>query len=98
MTGRWPKPFVQKGSGPSLLRTTSPQATRWESILPERRLGLPAGLGEIDEMQGDPRIFELVRPLFDPVIGRPSIPMETYLRMMFLRYRCRLGPRGCAVR
>ena len=30
-------------------------------------------------------------PFFDPVIGRPSIPMETYLRMMFLRFRYRLG-------
>jgi transposase, IS5 family len=35
--------------------------------------------------------FEPFVPFFDPVIGRPSIPMETYLRMMFLRFRYRLG-------
>jgi len=28
---------------------------------------------------------------FDPRIGRPSVPMETYLRMMFLKSRYRLG-------
>jgi transposase, IS5 family len=28
---------------------------------------------------------------FDPRIGRPSIPMETYLRMMFLKFCYRLG-------
>jgi IS5 family transposase len=30
-------------------------------------------------------------PFFDARIGRPSIPMETYLRMMFLKLRYRLG-------
>lgn len=28
---------------------------------------------------------------FDPRIGRPSTPMETYLRLMFLKFRYRLG-------
>lgn len=30
-------------------------------------------------------------PFFDPRHGRPSIPMETYLRLMFLKFRYRLG-------
>jgi IS5 family transposase len=30
-------------------------------------------------------------PVFDPRMGRPSIPMETYLRLMFLKFRYRLG-------
>ena len=30
-------------------------------------------------------------PFFDPRIGRPSTPMETYLRLMFLKFRYRLG-------
>jgi IS5 family transposase len=91
MTGRWPKPLVQEGIWAIVLRTISPQPTLWESILPECCLGLPAGLAEVDELLDDPRFFEPFRPFFDPVIGRPSIPMETYLRMMFLRYRYRLG-------
>jgi transposase, IS5 family len=39
----------------------------------------------------DPVFFDPFVSYFDPVIGRPSIPMETYLRMMFLKFRYRLG-------
>jgi IS5 family transposase len=42
-------------------------------------------------MLDDPVFFEPFEEFFDPEIGRPSIPMETYLRMMFLRFRYRLG-------
>ena len=74
-----------------MLRTISPQPTLWESILPECCLGLPSGLAEVDRLLDDPRFFEPFRRYFDPAIGRPSIPMETVLRMLFLRYRYRLG-------
>ena len=30
-------------------------------------------------------------PFFDPRMGRPSTPMEVYLRLMFLKFRYRLG-------
>ncbi len=30
-------------------------------------------------------------PFFDPRIRRPSTPMEAYLRLMFLKFRYRLG-------
>jgi Transposase domain (DUF772) len=30
-------------------------------------------------------------PFFDPLIGRPSTPVECYLRLMFLKFRYRLG-------
>jgi len=53
--------------------------------------GLPGDLAEIDELLDDPRFFEPFRGFFDPTHGRPSIPMETYVRMMFLKYRYRLG-------
>jgi IS5 family transposase len=39
----------------------------------------------------DESFFAPFRAHFDPVIGRPSLPMETYLRMMFLKVRYRLG-------
>jgi hypothetical protein len=29
--------------------------------------------------------------LFDPQMGRPSTPMENYLRLMFLKFCYRLG-------
>jgi IS5 family transposase len=74
-----------------VLTTISPQRTLWESVLPQCCLGLPGDLAEIDALLDDERFFEPFRPFFDPEFGRPSIPMETYLRMMFLKYRYRLG-------
>lgn len=74
-----------------MLRTISPQLTLWETILPAQCLGLPGDLAEIDVLLDDERFFEPFRVFFDPVMGRPSIPIETYLRMMFLKYRYRLG-------
>ncbi len=74
-----------------MLRTVSDQPTLWESVIPECLMGLPGDLAEIDELLDDQRFFEPFKAFFDPVMGRPSIPMETYLRMMFLKYRYRLG-------
>ena len=75
-----------------MLRTkVDPQPTLWEAILPPEFLALPPGLEQIDRLLDDPVFFEPFVAFFDPVIGRPSIPMETYLRMMFLRFRYRLG-------
>jgi len=91
MRARWPKPLVQEGIQAIVLRTISPQPTLWEAILPECALGLPRGLGEVDAWLDDPRFFEPFIEFFDPRIGRPSIPMETFLRMMFLRFRYKLG-------
>ena len=39
----------------------------------------------------DPDFFAPFIPFFDPRLGRPSTPMETYLRLMFLKFRYRLG-------
>lgn len=52
---------------------------------------MPAELVAVDQLLDDPRFFDPFRRWFDPAFGRPSIPMETYLRLMFLKYRYRLG-------
>lgn len=74
-----------------MLRTVSPQPTLWESVIPECLMALPGDLARIDELLDDPRFFEPFRPYFDPRIGRPSVPMETYLRIMFLKTRYKMG-------
>ena len=85
------KPLVREGISAIVLRTTNPNRTLWDAILPEECLGLPAGLAEVDRLLDDPRFFEPFRPFFHPSRGRPSIPMETFLRIMFLRRRYGLG-------
>ena len=52
---------------------------------------LPAELARIDVLLDDPVFFAPFVPFFDPRMGRPSTPMETYLRLMFLKFRYRLG-------
>lgn len=74
-----------------MLRTVSEQPTLWESILPEPCLRLPAELEAVDRLLDDDRFFEPYRRFFHATLGRPSIPIETYLRLMFLKYRYRLG-------
>ena len=74
-----------------MLRTTNPQRSLWEAILPAEALGLPSELVTVDRLLDDPAFIQPFRVHFDPIIGRPSIPIETYLRLMFLRFRYRLG-------
>ena len=75
-----------------MLRTkVDPQATLWESLLPEEFRRLPPGLCAVDAFLDDPVFFEPFVPYFDPSYGRPSIPIETYLRLMHLRFRYDLG-------
>jgi transposase, IS5 family len=74
-----------------VLRTVNDQLSLWDAILPSELLVLPDELARVDELLDDPVFFAPFVPFFDPRIGRPSIPMETYLRMMFLKFRYRLG-------
>jgi IS5 family transposase len=63
----------------------------WDSILPPELLVLPLELSRVDALLDDPAFFAPFVAYFDARIGRPSIPMETYLRLMFLKFRYRLG-------
>src|SRR5215218_2005238 len=74
-----------------MLRTVGDQPTLWESLLPEQALIMPAELGRVDGLLDDPRFFAPYAEFFHATLGRPSIPIETYLRLMFLKYRYRVG-------
>jgi IS5 family transposase len=74
-----------------MLRTVNEQPTLWESILPAAVLGMPAELVAVDRLLDDPRFFEPYRQFFHARLGRPSVPIETYLRLMFLKCRYKLG-------
>ena len=74
-----------------MLRTTSSQRSLWEAILPAEAIGLSTELTMVDRLLDDPVFIQPFRVHFDPTIGRPSIPIDTYLRLMFLKFRYRLG-------
>ena len=74
-----------------MFRTVNDQPTLWDSIMPPELLVLPLELSRVDALLDDPAFFAPFVAYFDARIGRPSIPMETYLRLMFLKFRYRLG-------
>ena len=55
----------------------------------------PGGAGSIARISPTtwppPALFAPFAPYFDPLSGRPSTPVECYLRLMFLKFRYRLG-------
>ena len=74
-----------------MLRTVGDQPTLWEALLPVEALVMPAELERVDQLLDDGRFFAPYAQFFHSTLGRPSIPIETYLRLMFLKYRYRLG-------
>jgi transposase, IS5 family len=74
-----------------VLRTRNDQPTLWDAIIPPELLELPEQLAKVDRLLDDERFFAPFVPYFHATEGRPSIPMESYLRLMFLKYRYGLG-------
>ena len=74
-----------------MFRTLSDPPSSWESSLPPEVLRLPGELARVDGLLDDPAFFAPFAPFFHPVLGRPSTPVECYLRLMFLKFRYRLG-------
>ena len=74
-----------------MFRTLGDHPSSWESLLPPELLRLPEELARVDALLDDPAFFAPFAPYFHPVLGRPSTPVECYLRLMFLKYRYRLG-------
>jgi IS5 family transposase len=63
----------------------------WDSILPEELRKLPDELARVDELLQNPRFMASFVMRFDESQGRPSVPVAVYLRMMYLKFRYRLG-------
>jgi transposase, IS5 family len=74
-----------------VLRETDPQATIWELLLPEEAKRLPAELTQVDAYLDDERFVAPWRTLFDRRLGRPSVPVDTLLRLLYLKHRYGLG-------
>ena len=80
-----------EGIGAIVFRTIGDRPSLWELRLPPEVLRLPVELARVDALLDDPAFFAPFAPHFHPVIGRPSTPAEWYLRLMFLKFRYRLG-------
>jgi transposase, IS5 family len=74
-----------------MLRLRDPQDSLWDQLLPPQARTLSTELMAVDACLADDRFFEPYRQRFHTLIGRPTVPVETYLRLMYLKHRYRLG-------
>jgi transposase, IS5 family len=74
-----------------VLRESDPQTTIWELLLPEEAKRLPAELQAVDAYLDDECFIAPWRVLFDRRLGRPSVPIDTLLRLLYLKHRYQLG-------
>jgi transposase, IS5 family len=74
-----------------VLRETDPQTTIWELLLPEEAKRLPTELVRVDAYLDDERFIAPWRGLFSARLGRPSVPVDTLLRLLYLKHRYGLG-------
>lgn len=63
----------------------------WDSILPEEVRKLPEHLARVDVLLQDERLMEPFLRRFNETEGRPGVPISTYLRLMYLKFRYKLG-------
>jgi hypothetical protein len=82
---------VLEGIEAIVFRTIGDRPWSWEARLPPELARLPEELARVDALLDDPAFFAPFTPYFHPVLGRPSTPVEWYLRLMFGKFRYRLG-------
>jgi transposase, IS5 family len=74
-----------------VLRLTSPQHDFWDFLLPPGARVMSRELEAVDAVLDDVRFLDPFRARFLAKRGRRTIPMETYLRLMYLKVRYQLG-------
>ena len=89
LEGRWPRPLGLEGIEAIMFRHRR-WAAAWESELPQEVLRLPVSWREWMRCWMT-RCSSRRSRAFSTHMGQPSTPMECYVRLMFLKFRYRLG-------
>lgn len=74
-----------------MLKIENNQLTLWDALLPEPLRKLPEELSSVDELLNDPAFLAPFIEAHPSRRGRPTVPAETYLRLMYLKHRYNLG-------
>jgi len=67
------------------------QMSLWDLALPVDILQLPEELAKVDGWLDDAAFFKPYLEKFNQRIGRPTVPVDTFHRLMYLRFRHRLS-------
>jgi len=70
-----------------MLRLRKDQPSLWESVLPAELFQMSEELAKVDRILDDEHFFAPFKARFDTIQGRPTIPVATYLRLMYLKRR-----------
>ena len=73
--------------------------TLWDELLPSEARELPEDLAGIDELLRDPALLRPIAEHWERSArerGRPTIAMETYVRLMVVKQRSGFGPAAAA--
>lgn len=81
---------VTRGAGGAGAPRDRSQTTLWK-VLPEEAKRRPAGLADVHAVLDDERFIAPWRALFDCRLGRPLMPVDTLLRLLYLKHRYGLG-------
>ena len=82
--------FPAGGGGP-VLQVSGRQVAMWETLLPEEVTRLPQELAHIDAYLDDERFIAPWRSMFHARLGRPSVPISSLIRLLYLKHRYQLG-------
>jgi transposase, IS5 family len=74
-----------------VLRVAAPPPPAWDALLPPEVRRLPDEFARIDAYLDDERFITPWRALFSARLGRPSLPVQTLLRLLYLKHRYQLG-------
>ena len=74
-----------------MLRLDNQQPSLWESVLPPELLRMNEELTKVDKFLNDDQFLAPFIEKFSTRVGRPTIPVSTYMRMMYLKFRYHLG-------
>lgn len=74
-----------------MLNLRDEQLSIWDEILPEAIRDLPQELKKIDELLDDKRFFKPFIEQHSTQMGRPTLAIDTYVRLMYLKHRYGFG-------
>lgn len=74
-----------------MLRLKNDQMDLWESIFPKESFPVNEELEAVDHILSDEQFFEPYIKKYNEVMGRPTVPVDTYHRMMYINYRYQLS-------
>lgn len=74
-----------------MLQIRAKEPELFDYFLPENLKKLPEELDRVNQLLNDPAIVEPFVKRFNTLTGRPTVPIGTYVRLMYLKFRHQLG-------